>query len=327
MSDPRFDVAGIGNAIVDVLANLDDAFIEAEGLNKGAMQLIDADQATAMYEKLPPAVEASGGSAANTIADLASLGGTGAFMGKVRDDQLGEIFSHDLRSMGVHFDTPVATEGPATARCLVLVTPDAQRTLMTYLGACVAFGPDDVDEKVIADSQVTYLEGYLFDPPAAKEAFFKAAHGAHAAGRKVSLSLSDPFCVDRYRGEFRSFVKDHVDVLCANEDEIKSLYETDDFDAAVQAVSAECEIAALTRGEKGSVVVASDMAWEVPAEPVAKVLDTTGAGDAYAAGFLFGLTHGHEMAECARIGGIAAAEVISHYGARPETELKTLIAS
>jgi len=289
------------------------------------MQLIDADQAETLYSKIPPAIEASGGSAANTVADLASLGGTGSFMGKVRNDHLGEIFSHDLKAIGVEFSTPAATTGPETARCIVLVTNDGERTLNTYLGACVAFGPQDVDTDIVADSQVTYLEGYLFDPPAAKEAFFKAADAAHAAGRKVSLSLSDPFCVDRYRDEFRAFVKDHVDVLCANEDEIMSLYQVKSFDDAANAVREECGIAALTRGAQGSVVVAGSDTVTVAAATVDRVVDTTGAGDAYAAGFLFGLTSGQDHAECARLGGIAAAEVISHFGARPETELKTLI--
>ncbi len=325
MADAKYDVAGIGNAIVDVLANVPDDFLQSEGLNKGAMQLIDADQAETLYSKIPPAIEASGGSAANTVADLASLGGVGSFMGKVRDDQLGDIFSHDLKAIGVQYSTPAATSGPATARCIVLVTNDGERTLNTYLGACVAFGPDDVDTGIIADSQVTYLEGYLFDPPAAKEAFFKAADAAHAAGRQVSLSLSDPFCVDRYRDEFRAFIKEHVDVLCANEDEIKSLYQVDSFDDAANMVREECGISALTRGAEGSVVVAGSATVAVAAEKVSKVVDTTGAGDAYAAGFLFGLTHGKDHAECARLGGIAAAEVISHFGARPETELKTLI--
>lgn len=325
MANAKYDVAGIGNAIVDVLANVEDDFLHSEGLNKGAMQLIDADQAETLYSKIPPAIEASGGSAANTVADLASLGGTGSFMGKVRNDQLGEIFSHDLKAIGVQYSTAAATTGPATARCIVLVTNDGERTLNTYLGACVAFGPDDVDTSIVADSQVTYLEGYLFDPPAAKEAFFKAADAAHGAGRKVSLSLSDPFCVDRYRDEFRAFIKDHVDVLCANEDEIKSLYQVDSFDDAANMVREECDIAALTRGGNGSVVVAGSNTIAVAAEKVAKVVDTTGAGDAYAAGFLFGLTSGRDHGECARLGGIAAAEVISHFGARPETELKTLI--
>jgi len=325
MSNAKYQVAGIGNAIVDVLANVEDAFLETEGLNKGAMQLIDADQAKALYANIPPAMEASGGSAANTVADLASLGGTGSFMGKVRDDQLGEIFSHDLKAIGVEFSTEPATTGPETARCIVLVTNDGERTLNTYLGACVAFGPDDVNTDIIADSQVTYLEGYLFDPPAAKEAFFKAADAAHAAGRQVSLSLSDPFCVDRYRDEFRTFVKDHVDILCANEDEIISLYQTSSFDDAANAVRENCAVSALTRGAKGSVVVAGADTVAVPAAAVDRVVDTTGAGDAYAAGFLFGLTSGRDHAECARLGGIAAAEIISHFGARPETELKTLI--
>lgn len=327
MSAPTFDVAGIGNAIVDVLVNMDDAFLEAEGIPKGAMNLIDADAASALYEKLPPAVEASGGSAANTIAGLASCGGTGAYMGKVRDDQLGEIFRHDIRSMGVTFETPPASDGPATARCLVLVTPDAERTLMTFLGACVNFGPDDLDPQIIEASKVTYMEGYLFDPPAAKEAFYQASEIAHKADQKVSLSLSDAFCVGRYRDEFKAFIADHVDVLFANEDEIKSLYETDDFDVAAKQIAGECSIAALTRGADGSRIVAGSEVIDVATGPVSRVVDTTGAGDAYAAGFLYGLTHGQALGECARIGHIAAGEVISHFGARPETALSSLIKS
>ncbi len=325
MSEPSFDVVGVGNAIVDVLAHADDDFLAGQGLTKGAMTLIDADRAKELYGRIGPAVECSGGSAANTIAALASLGGKGAFVGKVHDDQLGEVFRHDIRALGVAFDTPPDRDGPPTATCLILVTPDAQRTMQTFLGACVTLGPDDVDDGVIAAARVAYLEGYLWDPPLAKQALIKAATVAHDADRMVALSLSDPFCVDRHRAEFLELVDEHVDILFANEHEIMSLYQVGSFDESLQAVRGRCNIAALTRSEKGSVIVAGDEVHVVDAEPVARVVDTTGAGDAYAAGFLFGVTAGRELAECARIGGIAAAEVIQHMGARPETPLAALV--
>lgn len=323
----RFDVLAIGNAIVDVLARADDTFLKSHSLLKGAMTLIDAAAADRLYDAMGPGVECSGGSAANTIAALASLGGRGAYVGKVRDDALGRIFAHDIRALGVAFDTPFARDGAATARCLILVTPDAQRTMQTFLGACVGLGPDDIDENTVADAQVTYLEGYLWDPPAAKAAFLKAARIAHRAGRKVSLSLSDPFCVGRHRDEFRDLVENHVDVLLANEEEIKSLYQVASFDEALQRVRGHCEIAALTRSAKGAVVVAGDEVHVVDAEPVASVIDTTGAGDAFAAGFLYGLTRAQPLARCARLGTIAAAEVISHVGARPAISLKELVSA
>lgn len=320
-----YDVTGIGNAIVDVIAHADDAFLKAEGVEKGAMTLIDTDRATALYQKMGPGVESSGGSAGNTIAGLAQLGGKAAYIGKVADDLLGTVFAHDIRASGVHFATaPLAGAAP-TARCLILVTPDAQRSMNTYLGACVELGPDDVDEALIRDSQVVYLEGYLFDPPAAKEAFRKAAAVAHAAGRQVSLSLSDSFCVGRYRAEFRDLVENHVDLLFANEHEICALFETDDFDKAAAAVKGLGKAAALTRSEKGAVVVVNGEAVAVPAEPAARVVDTTGAGDLYAAGFLYGWTRGAAPAVCGKLGAIAAAEIISHVGARPEADLKALI--
>lgn len=325
MSDARFDVAGIGNAIVDVLTKTDDAFLQGEGLAKGAMTLVDEAQARQVYDKVGPALECSGGSAANTIAVLAGLGGKAAFMGKVKDDAFGRIFAHDIRSLGVHFDMAAAADGPATANCLVLVTPDAERTMLTYLGASVHFGPDDVDLGVIADAKVTYLEGYLWDPPAAKDAFRTAAAAAHDAGRDVALSLSDPFCVDRHRDDFLDLIEGRVDILFANEDEIISLYQTDTFDAALEQVRGHCKIAALTRSEKGSVIAAGNEVHVVPAEAVTQVVDTTGAGDAYAAGFLYGYTSGEDMVTSARMGGIAAAEVISKFGARPEESLKSLI--
>lgn len=326
MAETPLDVVGIGNAIVDVLAHAEDAFLERHGLAKGAMTLIEADQAEALYADMGPGVEMSGGSAANTMAGLASLGGTGAFFGRVRDDQLGEVFRHDIRAAGIAFDSAAATDGPPTARCLILITPDAQRTMNTFLGASVEFGPGDIDPDVIARGRITYLEGYLYDRPQAKEAFRRAAEEAHKAGRQVALTLSDPFCVDRHRDDFRHLVAGHIDVLFANEAEITSLYETDSFDEALAQVRGQCEIAVLTRSEKGAVVVAKDAAHTVAAEPVAKVADTTGAGDQFAAGFLYGLTHGHPPAVCGRIGAIAAAEVISHVGARPEVPLKDLVA-
>jgi sugar/nucleoside kinase (ribokinase family) len=327
--DTRFDVAGIGNAIVDVIAHAADADLERLSLNKGTMTLVDAAAADRLYAAMGPAVEVSGGSAANTIAALASLGGRGAFIGKVGDDQLGAIFRHDMTALGITFTTAVApaglSTGLSTGRCLVLVTPDAQRTLQTCLGVAGDLGPEDVDAAEIAAARVTYLEGYLWDKPRAREAFVHAAGIAHEAGRTVALSLSDPFCVDRHRADFLDLVDNHVDVLFANEDEIVSLTQEHSFDAALQRVRAHCQVAALTRSEKGSVIVAGDEVHVVDAEPVARVVDTTGAGDAFAAGFLFGLTRDLRLETCARIGAITAGEVISHIGARAEVPLRELI--
>jgi sugar/nucleoside kinase (ribokinase family) len=327
MAQAALDVVGIGNAIVDVIAQADDAFLARQGLAKGAMQLIDAARAEALYGEMGPGIEMSGGSAGNTMAGIAALGGKGAYVGKVADDQLGRVYAHDMRATGIRFETAPLVEGPPTARCLILVTPDAQRTMNTFLGACIELGPEDIDRVVIEGAQVTYLEGYLFDPPRAKAAFQKAAEIAHAAGRKVSLTLSDAFCVERYRGEFRALIEGHVDILFANEAEITALYETKDFDQALAAVRGKCEIAALTRSERGSYVVTAEKTESVPAVKVAKLVDTTGAGDLYASGFLFGLTHGRDLVTCGRLGSLAAAEVIGHYGARPEASLKTLAAS
>ena len=321
------DVLGIGNAIVDVLSPTDDETLERHALPKGAMTLIDAERADALYGLMGPGVEVSGGSCANTVAGVASLGGRAAYIGRVRDDELGRIFTHDIRATGVDYATPPAGDGPGTARCLIMVTPDAQRTMSTYLGASVELGPEDVDVDLVASADVTYLEGYLWDPPRAKEAFRIAMAAAHGARRRVSFTLSDPFCVERHRDEFRALVDDEVDVLFANQREIEALYEVADLDAAVAAVRGRCEIAVLTRSEHGSLVVTGDEVHEVAAAPVARVVDTTGAGDLFAAGFLFGLTRGRPLAECARIGAIAAAEVISHYGARPEANLKSLAAA
>lgn len=335
----RFDVTTIGNALVDVLANADETFLQGNRITKGAMTLIDAERAATLYDLLGPAVQVSGGSAANTAAALVSFGGRAAFMGKVKADQLGAVFRHDLHAQGVHFATPPAPErrqaiedvatdrrqGSATGRCLILVTPDAQRSMNTYLGAAVDFGPTDVQAEVIRDSSVTYLEGYLFDRPAAKEAFRYAARVTHQAGRMLALSLSDSFCVDRHRAEFRDLVKQQVDILFANTPELLSLYETDNFDTALAAVRKECKIAVVTRGAEGAVIVQGDQTTYIKAEPVAQLVDTTGAGDLFAAGFLFGLTAGKDMAECGRLGAVAAAEVISHFGPRPQKKLSSLI--
>lgn len=327
MNEESLDVVGIGNAIVDVLAHADDAFLDAEGLTKGAMTLLDAARAESLYARMGPAIEVSGGSAGNTIAGLASLGGKAAYIGKVRDDFLGTVFRHDLRGQGVRFDTPAATDGPATARSMILVTPDGQRTMSTYLGAAVALGPVDIDAEVIAAAKITYLEGYLFDPPLAQRAFREAAFVAHQAGRKVALSLSDPFCVSRHREAFRELVAEEVDILFANEHEICSLYETEDFAAAAAAVKDEVEIAALTRSAKGSLVLGRGEEHAVRAVPVASVVDTTGAGDLYASGFLHGLADNLPLSLCGRIGSLCASEVIGHLGARPEVPLKELVRS
>lgn len=326
MSKEPVDIVGIGNAIVDVLSKTDDAFLQSERLNKGAMTLIEEEQAEALYKKMGPGMEMSGGSAANTIAAFAAMGGRAGYIGKVSNDQLGNVFRHDICASGVQFTTAPLEDGPSTARCLILITPDAQRTMCTYLGACVWIAPSDLDEAMIANAGVTYLEGYLFDRPRAKQTFRRAAEVAHAAGKKVALSLSDAFCVERHCDEFLDLVEHHVDILFANESEIMSLYKTEDFDRAVQQVKEHCELAALTRSEKGSVIVSkTGEPIIVPAAPVAKVVDTTGAGDMYAAGFLFGHARGFPLAECGYLGSLAAAEVISHVGARPQSDLAALV--
>ncbi|PWS38567.1 adenosine kinase [Falsiroseomonas bella] len=326
MTSPALDVLGIGNAIVDVLTRADDAFLAAHDMAKGSMTLIDAAAAERIYAAMGPGVESSGGSAGNTCAVAAALGARVGYLGKVADDALGTVFAHDIRAAGVRFPSAPLVGGAPTARCLILVTPDAQRTMNTFLGACVHFGPEDVNEAEVASAAITYMEGYLFDPPAAQAAFRKAAKVAHGAGRQVSLTLSDPFCVGRHRAAFRDLVRNEVDILFANEAELLSLYETDDFAMALAAVREEVGLAAVTRSEKGSVVVAGETTLEVAAVPT-KVVDTTGAGDAYAAGFLASHALGRPLGECGRWGSVAAAEAISHFGARPQTDLKALVAA
>ena len=320
----ELDVVGIGNALVDVLTHAEEGFLARQSLVKGTMHLVDEPRARELYDAMGPGVEMSGGSAANTVVGVASFGGQAHYVGKVRDDQLGEVFGHDLRATGVGYDTPRATEGPPTGRCLILVTPDAQRTMSTFLGASVGLGPGDIDKGLIARGKILYLEGYLFDPPEAQEAFRAAAAMAHGAGRKVSLTLSDPFCVGRHRKAFLDLVEHHVDILFANEAEICALYEVGNFDAALARVRGHCEIAALTRSAKGSVLVGGGQVHTVAAHPVEAVVDTTGAGDLYAAGVLYGLSRGLDLPTCGRLGSLAAAEVIAHVGARPMVPLAQL---
>jgi sugar/nucleoside kinase (ribokinase family) len=321
---PDLDVVGIGNALVDVLSSGTDEQLRTLGLTKGTMDLIDEPRMAALYEAMGPGTEVSGGSAANTIAGIASLGGRAHYIGRVHDDQLGRVFAHDIRSIGVGYTTPMATDGPATGCCLILVTPDAQRTMNTFLGASSLLGPDAVDPDVIRRARVTYLEGYLFDLPEAQAAFREAAHVAHEAGREVALTLSDLFCVERHRDAFLELVEHHVDLLFANTEEITALYQVDDFAAAVDAVRAHCPLAVLTRSELGAAIVTPAEVVEVPAKPVDHVVDTTGAGDLYAAGFLYGHSRGESLATCGRLGAVAAAEVISHLGPRPVADLAEL---
>jgi sugar/nucleoside kinase (ribokinase family) len=325
MPSARYDVLGIGNAIVDVIARAEEDFLLEQGMRKGAMALIDEARAESIYDAMGPAVEVSGGSAANTIVGVASLGGRGAFVGKVKDDVLGRAFSHDIRAAGVTFGTPPASAGSSTGRCYVLVTPDGERTMNTYLGAAQDLHPTDIDADAIAASAITYLEGYLWDPKNAKDAFLKAAKIAHEAERTVALSLSDAFCVDRWRDEFLQLMRSRtVDLIFANEGELQSLYQTGDFEAAVKALRADIDVAVVTRSEKGCLVIGPDGTEAVSAFPVERVVDTTGAGDLFAAGFLCGLARGADDRTCGRLGAMAAAEVIQHLGARPEASLKDL---
>jgi adenosine kinase len=327
MPASRYDVLGIGNAIVDVIARAEDDFLIAQGMHKGAMALIDEARAAAIYAAMGPAVESSGGSAANTIAGVASFGARAAFVGKVKDDELGKAFAHDIRSINVAFDTKPAKDGPSTARCYIMVTPDGERTMNTYLGAAQDLRPEDLDEAAIAASEVVYLEGYLWDPPQAKAAFVKAAEIAHKNARRVALTLSDAFCVDRYRGEFLDLIrKGTVDLVFANESELRSLFETADFDTAVNAMRETAKLAVVTRSEKGCAVISRAGVEAVPAAPVEQVADVTGAGDLFAAGFLVGLARGKDHRTAARLGALAAAEVIQHIGARPAVSLNSLAA-
>ena len=320
-STPTIDVVALGHPLVDVLTHETDDVVARTGVERGAMTMVDAARSDEIYAGLGPAQETSGGSAANTAVGVAAFGGRSAFVGRIADDTFGKVFAHDLRSAGVEFDVSPATDGAPTGRCLVIVGADAERTMCTYLGAGAEIDPLDVSGERIAGAAVTYLEGYLWDGAAAKDAIRRAASLAREAGRRVALTLSDPFCVDRHRDEFRALIASDIDVIFANEEEITMLYEVDSFDEAARRISDDCEIAALTRGAQGSVVVSAGKQHVVPADPVDHVIDTTGAGDLYAAGVLFGLTHGLDLATCGRLGSLGAAEVISHLGARPEVSL------
>jgi len=321
-----YDVCAVGDAIVDVIAECDDAFLSRHEITKGAMTLIEEDRADFLYSVMGAGVETSGGSAANSVAGIAALGGAPCFIGKVRDDQLGAIFRHDLTASGVQFTTPPARSGAATARCLVFVTPDAQRSMNTFLGACGDLSKDDIEPRLVANADTTFLEGYLFDKPKAQEAFYVAAGIAREAGRRIALSLSDTFCVDRHHDALASFVESEVECLLANEFEMMALYRTPTVEEAIAAARAQCAIVVATRSEKGAIIATDDVAtFVVEASPPAAVLDTTGAGDMFAAGFLFGLTHGAELPVCGRLGALAAAEVIGHYGPRPQSDLKALM--
>jgi sugar/nucleoside kinase (ribokinase family) len=327
MTAIRYDVVGIGNAIVDIIARCDDAFLKQKSLSKGGMQLVDADAIVNLYQGTAPAVEISGGSAANTIVGVASFGGRAAFIGKVADDDFGRIFAHDIRASGVAFDTAPAKGGAPTARCLILVTPDGERTMNTFLGVSPELAGDAVNAEMIQAGGVVYLEGYLFDRPEAKAAFRHAASIAAKAGRQVALTLSDGFCVDRHRDEFRTLIKEQVDILFANENEITSLYQTSSFDEAAAQAAKDVKLAVLTRSAKGAQIRSEGKTIAVAAAPVAKVIDTTGAGDLYAAGFLFGHATGKDLETCGKLGSLAAAEIISHVGARPEQALAALARS
>lgn len=325
MPDTQYDVLNIGNAIVDIMAHAEDDLLVGQGLVKGSMRLIDAGEADRLYDLMGPAIEASGGCAGNTAAGIASFGGRAAFIGKVADDQFGKLYRHDMRAIGVNFDTAPLAEGAPTARSMILITPDGERTMNTYLGACQELTVADIDQNTVADSAITYLEGYLWDPPQAKEAFRRAAEIAHGAGRQVSLTLSDSFCVDRFREEFLELIRSGtVDVLFANESEVRALYQTADFETAVHALQKDCRISAVTMGAEGALVVTHGGISRVAATPVETVTDTTGAGDLFAAGFLFGYARDMALTDAARLGTIAAAEVISHIGPRPAVTLADL---
>src|SRR5271168_4879907 len=325
MTQAKYDVLGIGNAIFDVLVQTDEGFLAAHGMTKGGMALIDEARALSIYRDMGPATEMSGGSGANTIVGIASLGARAAFIGKIKDDQIGRLYRHDIRAAGVAFETKPASDGPATGCSYILVTGDGERTMNTYLGAAQELTPADIDAGQVAASNIVYLEGHLWDPKSAKEAFVKAATIAHGAGRQVALTLSDAFCVDRYRGEFLDLMRNGtVDLVFANEAELRSLYETADFETALKQLRSDAGLAVVTRSEKGCVVVSKDGVTAVPAFPIKKIVDTTGAGDLFAAGFLFGLSRGVGHEKAGRLGALAAAEVIQHIGARPQVSLKEL---
>jgi len=328
MSEPSLDIVAIGNAIVDVIAQADDAFIASEGLSKGSMQLLfTTEEAEALYAKMGPGVEASGGSAANTIAGIAALGGKSGFIGQVADDELGDVFRHDITALGVKFDTPARTGEPASARCLILVTPDGERTMNTFLGASQHLPATALDTDLIESGAILYLEGYLWDPEEPRAAMDKAIDIAHAAGRRVAFTLSDGFCVDRHRDGFQELLDNgRIDILFANEDEIKSLNETQDFEAAVAATAAKTPILVVTRSEKGAIAVTNGQRVSVAAEPIDKVVDATGAGDQFAAGFLAGQAEGRSIEDSLTMGAVCAAEVIQHYGPRPEADIRALVA-
>ncbi len=327
MDSAKYDVLTIGNAIVDIIARAEDDFLVENNINKAAMNLIDAERAVKLYDVMGPAIEASGGSAGNTAAGVASLGGTAAYFGKVSDDHLGGVFAHDIKAAGVDFNTEPLNGHPPTARSMIFVTPDGERSMNTYLGACVELGPDDIDSDMVADARITYFEGYLWDPPLAKDAIRLAAEIAHKNGRQVAMTLSDSFCVDRYRDEFLNLMRSRtVDIVFANEAELKSLYQTSSFEAGLQAIREDCALGIVTRGELGSVVVTYEKTHVVEAIPVKELVDTTGAGDLYAAGFLYGLTHGMSDTDCARLGGLAATQVIEQIGPRPLVRLADVAA-
>ena len=327
MPGHQFDVLAVGNALVDVITTADPAFLDAHAIPKGTMRLIAADEAERLYGIMGAGREVSGGSAANTVAGIAAMGGRPAFVGRVAADQLGEVFAHDIRAAGVAFATPAMADGPPTGRCLIVVTPDGDRTMSTYLGACQELSEADIDPDMVRAAAVLYLEGYLWDPVAPRAAMRKAIDIARAAGRKVAFTLSDVFCVEGHRDDFRGLLGSHVDVMFGNENEVRALYQTDDLEAAMRELAQHATITVVTRSEKGAVVIAGAERFVVPAEPVARVVDTTGAGDLFAGGFLAGLVAGRSLPDCARQGGIAAAEIISHYGARSEVDLKTLVAA
>ena len=327
MTAKSYDVVGIGNAIVDVLVHAEERFLGDHGLTKGTMALVDAEQAERLYASVGPGLETSGGSAANTLAGIAQLGGRAGFIGRVRNDQLGQIFAHDIRAVGARFDTPAATAGPGTARCLILVTPDAQRTMCTYLGASVGLDPADLDLELVAQARVLYLEGYLWDSDEAKAAFIAAAQVARAHGGEVALSLSDAFCVERHRDSFQELVDGHVDILFANEMEITSLYRANSFEEAAEQVRGRCRIAALTRSEQGSLVLSGEARHAIAPVQLGPLVDTTGAGDLYAAGFLHAYTQGWELEACGRLGSLCAGQVVTQLGPRPQVDLRGLVAS